>query len=63
MTNKYKSIATLLRLAVLISTFYIVGQAAIFLREDLERTRVETQLRELRETNINVYLNRLGYHE
>lgn len=63
MTNKYKSIATLLRLAVLISTFFIVGQAANFLYENLERTRVETQLRELRERNINVYLTKLGYHE
>lgn len=63
MTNKYKSIATLLRLAVLISTFFIVGQAANFLRANLERTRVETQLRELRERNINVYLTKLGYHE
>ena len=63
MTNKYKSIATLLRLAVLISTFFIVGQAANFLRENLERTRVETQLRELRERNINVYLTKLGYYE
>ena len=63
MTNKYTSIATFLRLAVLITTVYFVGHAANFLYEAANRSRLEMEIEKLRERNINVYLYKLGYHE
>lgn len=63
MTNKTKIFATFLRLAVMISAFYIAGHAANFLAEQLERSSVDHEMKMLRSHNINVYLTKLGYYE